>query len=139
MKIHNVLCAAEWFEPVIKKRKRFEIRENDRDYREGDFMILNEIDIEQQKTGRVALARIDYDMDDFEGLKEGWSALSITVFAAGKYSPDGKGIISILLDTIDRLRKQSFEGWTDDQINAYNTALQTIETEIRKNGNDFTK
>ena len=39
---HNVKCLPKWYADIRFKRKRFEVRLNDRDYHEGDVLELNE-------------------------------------------------------------------------------------------------
>lgn len=42
MKVHYLKIAPEYFEAVISKRKRFEIRKDDREYEVGDVIVLKE-------------------------------------------------------------------------------------------------
>lgn len=42
MKIHNLKTLPEFFNRVWNGNKKFEIRKNDRDFKEGDFVILQE-------------------------------------------------------------------------------------------------
>lgn len=62
-KIHNVKVMPNRFEAIKNRQKRFEIRLNDRDYRTGDDLILEEYD--EDHTGRWIRAQIIYT-DDYE-------------------------------------------------------------------------
>lgn len=59
---HELKILTEYFEPVISGRKRFEIRENDRDYKIGDRLILREWTGESY-TGDSYKAEITYITD----------------------------------------------------------------------------
>jgi hypothetical protein len=53
MKIHTVKIWPDYFNAVKSKIKTFEIRENDRDYKPGDVIIMREWDPKTRKyTGR---------------------------------------------------------------------------------------
>lgn len=54
--------AQEEFEAVVSGNKRFEIRENDRNYKKGDILRLNEYQ-DGQYTGDVHVAEITYITD----------------------------------------------------------------------------
>lgn len=74
--IHAVKQKPGYFEDVLCGRKTFEVRQNDRDYREGDLLALNEYD-ENGYTGRCCLAKIDYILDDEKYCREGYVIMSI--------------------------------------------------------------
>lgn len=90
--IHNLKTKPEYFQAVWFGKKSFEIRRNDRNFKEGDFVMLQEWDkftetpnifrnweteeIEQH-TGRQITARIEY-MTDYEQ-REGIVVLGIKV------------------------------------------------------------
>lgn len=58
---HKLKIQPEFFEEVCKKIKTFEIRKNDRDFRVGDKLLLQEFIPETQEfTGRVVERRISY-------------------------------------------------------------------------------
>lgn len=60
-KLHRLKIQPEYFEAVCDGRKSFEIRKNDRHFRVGDRLILQEYNPEtQQYTGRVIERRISY-------------------------------------------------------------------------------
>ncbi|OFF73215.1 hypothetical protein BJM29_12180 [Listeria monocytogenes] len=61
---HKLKTWPEYFQPLWDRKKMFEIRKNDRDYKLGDFVILNEYDPNTKKyTGRQVSAFIEYVTD----------------------------------------------------------------------------
>ena len=58
MKIHEKKINSQWFELRIKGLKDWEIRINDCDYQEGDYMILSEYD--EYYTGRDMIVMITH-------------------------------------------------------------------------------
>lgn len=80
-KIHHLKTESVYFEPVADLRKLFEIRRNDRNFREGDILVLEEWNAEKKAyTGRVILGKVEYLLCDFEGLAEGYVAMSIKIY-----------------------------------------------------------
>lgn len=61
---HNLKIYKEYFEPVLNGSKTFEIRKNDRNYRVGDRIVLNELqDDKKTYTGRYFKGVITYVTD----------------------------------------------------------------------------
>ena len=75
--IHQLKILPEHFEDVISGRKTFEVRRNDRDFRIGDLLALNEHDSVFGFTGRSCLVRTDYILSDTKYCKPGYVILSI--------------------------------------------------------------
>ncbi|MGL9970952.1 DUF3850 domain-containing protein [Enterococcus sp. DIV1420a] len=60
-KTHFIKIAPEFFLAVIKKKKKHEIRYNDRQYRVGDIVVLKEYETERRSyTGRTVVIEITY-------------------------------------------------------------------------------
>ena len=76
-KIHNLKIKPEYFKAVISGKKKFETRLNDRDFKEGDFLQLEEFD-DKGYTGKYIVVRVDYVLDDPEYCKNGYVTMSIT-------------------------------------------------------------
>ena len=73
---HELKILPEYFEAVTSERKQFEIRENDRDYKVGDLLILREYDIwVDEFTGNSYKAEITYITDYAQ--KDGYVVLGI--------------------------------------------------------------
>jgi len=58
--VHTLKLSEEYFSLVKAGIKNFEIRLNDRDYRIGDVLMLEEVDLDGNKTGRMIERRIEY-------------------------------------------------------------------------------
>lgn len=63
--IHELKTLPEYFEAVRKGDKTFELRENDRDFKVGDYLALNEWDGEKY-TGRTTLVEVIYILNPNE-------------------------------------------------------------------------
>jgi len=75
--IHELKILPEYFEPVIKGEKTFEIRVNDRDFKKGDYLALNEY-YGGKYTSRSCMVYVDYILSDAkELLPKGVVAMSI--------------------------------------------------------------
>lgn len=77
--VHSVKCLPEYFEPLYEGTKTFEVRKNDRFYRIGDYLAVNEFyPLEREASvpeffrrfpdgfysDRFALFRITYILDN---------------------------------------------------------------------------
>ncbi|MBR3591615.1 MAG: DUF3850 domain-containing protein [Clostridia bacterium] len=62
--IHAIKIQPPYFDDVISGKKQFEIRLNDREYQEGDYLALNEWEqtssVGGHYTGRSCLVYVDY-------------------------------------------------------------------------------
>lgn len=86
--IHTLKQKTEYFQEVKDGRKLFEVRFNDRDYKTGDMLVLNEIGDNGEYTGRSMLVWVDYILKDFEALKPNYVIMSIKPCAVSPlYSP----------------------------------------------------
>ena len=77
-KTHIIRLAAMYFDDVASGKKSFELRKNDRGYKEGDVLELMEFK-DGRNTGREIKADIIYMLEDYSGLEEGWCILGIKV------------------------------------------------------------
>lgn len=76
--IHALKQHPEHFLDVTAGKKLFEVRKNDRDYKVGDLLALNEYDPETKSyTGASVLVYVDYILDNPEYCKEGYVVMSI--------------------------------------------------------------
>ena len=76
MKVHEVKTWPLYFTLADKGIKKFEIRENDRDYKAGDVLISKEFCPEKKEyTGREMRGSIEY-VTDF-GQKPGWCVFGV--------------------------------------------------------------
>jgi len=58
--VHELKCWPEYFEAVISGAKTFEVRKNDRDFRVGDVLLLNEYGPFSGYTGRETRQIVNY-------------------------------------------------------------------------------
>lgn len=90
-KTHEIKIAASYYDDIISGRKRFELRKNDRGYKEGDGLKMLEF-ASGQHTGRTIDADIIYMLEDYSGLEEGYCILGIEVTAySGEVSETDTG------------------------------------------------
>ena len=75
-KVHDVKLGATFFEDVKTGRKTFELRKNDRGYKEGDTIVLHEYK-DGTTTGRTIMKKIAYMLEDFTGLEDGYCILGL--------------------------------------------------------------
>ena len=66
---HELKTWPDFYEATMTRTKRFEVRQADRDFAEGDLLVLREydpdvLDGEGMYTGRVQLAQVQYILDD---------------------------------------------------------------------------
>ena len=82
--IHQLKCESKYFEDIALGKKTFEVRNNDRNFRVGDFLALNELTPhscnkkgEHKETGRCCIVYVNYILDDPAFCKEGYVVLGI--------------------------------------------------------------
>ncbi len=74
---HELKIRPEYFKAVVCGDKTFEIRKNDRNFKVGDIIVLNEWNERSGYTGKHTLVNITYVMTDTEFVKEGFAVLGI--------------------------------------------------------------
>lgn len=78
--VHALKIAPEYYEAVRSGKKHFEIRQNDRNFRIGDYLALNELDdTRTEYTGRSLIAKITYMLSDENYLQPGFVAMGIVL------------------------------------------------------------
>jgi hypothetical protein len=76
---HELKIHPKHYRGVLLGLKKVEIRLNDRDYKVGDLLLLNEYDPETQKySGCQVIRKIDLIIKDVVGLDPGYVALQIS-------------------------------------------------------------
>lgn len=84
MKAHELKIGSKYFEAVKDGRKKFEIRNNNRNYQEGDVLILREYDpFTQLFSGEAIKVEVTYmtdyaQQDDYVvlGIEEIWEFIT---------------------------------------------------------------
>ena len=76
---HNLKILKPYFEAVAAGNKTFELRKDDRPYRTGDTLVLNEIGAGNEPTGRVIKKKVGCILRDCPecGLFRGYCILSL--------------------------------------------------------------
>lgn len=73
---HELKIEPKWFEDVVSRKKTFEIRFNDRDFKVGDTLLLREynpaLKADARYTGRKCAVRVRYIYDGNIGLLNGY-------------------------------------------------------------------
>lgn len=74
--VHQLKTETKYFKAVKDGRKLFEVRKNDRDFKVGDYLALNELSADGKKyTGESILLRVLYIVDDARFLRDGYVVL----------------------------------------------------------------
>ena len=96
MTVHELKTWPEFFEPVARLEKPFEIRVNDRDYQVNDVLYLREFEPDSAKySGRWVARRVSYLMiGPAFGLKHGWACMGLghTDWLPGSSINDNSGV-----------------------------------------------
>jgi hypothetical protein len=82
MKIHELKCIEPYFSDMRREQKTFEIRKDDRKFKEGDILLLRDYDqITKKYSGREILCHIVYIIPEgqFEGLAPGYCAMGTEI------------------------------------------------------------
>ena len=77
--VHNVKCLPEYFQSAVDGLKPFEVHRNDRDYKVGDVLCLEEWSPHGGYTGRIYGREITYVLDDPAYCKDGFVVLGLIV------------------------------------------------------------
>ena len=76
---HNLKILKPYFEAVAAGDKTFELRKDDRPYKIGDTLVLNEIGAGNEPTGRTIKKKVGYILRNCPeyGLDNGYCILSL--------------------------------------------------------------
>lgn len=75
-KVHSLKISPNFFRDIITGAKRFEVRRNDKNYKVGDILQLEEFD-SKGYTGKFLNAEITYILDDPTYCKKDYVILGI--------------------------------------------------------------
>lgn len=85
MKTHRLKVYIKYADAIMNGTKTFEVRKNDRGYEVGDKIVFSVVSNEGISVGDAvrhplngATYRIDYILDDFEGLAQKYVAFAIS-------------------------------------------------------------
>lgn len=83
-RVHHLKTWPSYFAAVVDGRKRFELRTNDRDFRQGDVLVLQEFDpIFGSLTGVETTVAVDYVSGCRPFLPEGMVCMTISPLPSG--------------------------------------------------------
>lgn len=77
-KVHTIKLAKMYYEDVKSGKKSFELRKNDRGYKQGDILKMLEY-AEGAWTGRQIIAEVTYLLENYAGIEEGYCIMAIKV------------------------------------------------------------
>jgi ParB family chromosome partitioning protein len=77
-KVHQIRLASIYFNDVVSGKKPFELRKNDRDYKEGDILEMMEFK-DGKNTGRSIKVLVTYLLQDYTGLEDGYCIMGTKV------------------------------------------------------------
>lgn len=85
MTTHRLKVLIKYADAIMNGTKTFEVRKNDRGYEVGDKIVFDVVTNKSYFVGEAArhplngaTCRIDYILDDFEGLAQKYVALAIS-------------------------------------------------------------
>lgn len=75
---HELKTTKPYFGDTLRGDKLFELRKNDRGFKKGDTVTLREWDQEKEEyTGRDISLTIQYILEDYPGLEEGYCIFGV--------------------------------------------------------------
>ena len=77
-KVHQIRLGESYFEDACSNRKSFELRKNDRGYKEGDILELMEF-ADGRNTGRMVRKLVTYILEDYTGLEDGFCIMATSL------------------------------------------------------------
>lgn len=78
MTTHQLKCWSEYFKPISNNTKTFDLRKNDRGFKVGDDIAFEEYNpATSEYVGPVAIRRIVYMLEHFDGLMPGYCILGL--------------------------------------------------------------
>jgi len=80
--VHTLKCCTGYFSPIVQDRKKFEVRLNDRDFKVGDELHLEEYEPETKTyTGRVVAVEVKFILQGGQfGIEKDYCVMSIERF-----------------------------------------------------------
>jgi len=96
MKIHDLKIAPEYLTKIFQGNKNWELRKNDRDFKEGDWICVRGYE-SGKYLSELKFGIIKFILEDYKGLEDGYCILSV------KWVPS---FISWILEIIVKLQSR---------------------------------
>lgn len=80
---HELKCLQPHFDLVAASIKSFELRENDRDFRTGDIILLREYTEKGDYTGKECIIEVKHILLQHPGLMPGYCMMSCELWNGG--------------------------------------------------------
>lgn len=130
--VHEIKLGAEFFEDVLKCKKTFEVRKNDRDYRVGDLLLLKEFK-NGEETGRTCKRIVGYMLEDYNGVMDGYC-----VMAMSPVSEDGQALGYVDVNKVFGLIESNANGVTNEneEYILVEDAISYVKVGIYRGGNN---
>lgn len=130
--VHEIKLGAEFFDDVLKCKKTFEVRKNDRDYRVGDLLLLKEFK-NGEETGRTCKRRVGYMLEDYNGVMDGYC-----VMAMAPISEDGQALGYVDVNKVFGLIESNANGVTNEneEYILVEDAISYVKIGIYRGGNN---
>ena len=106
-RVHQIRLGKSFFEDACSNIKSFELRKNDRDYKEGDILELMEF-ADGRNTGRMVRKLVTYILEDYTGLEDGFC-----IMATSLVNKDGEALQSADLGQICVDIRANGDGYID--------------------------
>lgn len=76
-KYHQLKTWPPYFQMILDGQKTFDLRKNDRNFKSGDYLVLNEYVPDGGYTGRILVRKIGIIVEGEWGLASGVCAMSL--------------------------------------------------------------
>ena len=106
--IHQIKIGKEVFKDVCSGAKPFEIRKNDRNYKTGDILEMEEF-ANGMRTGRSVKVIVTYLLEVYTGLKDGYCIMGTSLI-----NKDGESLQRADINQICADLKANGDGVTED-------------------------
>lgn len=79
-KVHQIRLASMYFDDIVSGKKTFELRKNDKEYKEGDFLEMLEF-ADGKNTGRSVKVLVTYLLENYTGIEDGYCIMGTKVIS----------------------------------------------------------
>lgn len=122
-KVHQIRLAKSYFDDVCSGKKSFELRKNDRGYKQGDILEMMEF-ADGKNTGRTVRVIVTYILEDYTGIEDGYCIMATSLVNENDEPLDRADIKQICADI-----RANGDGVTDDgdEVICIEKAVEIVE------------